>query len=515
MIRRWLVIWLGLWIGAHAADLCKDKLFSFDTAEGAGASVTVYDIVTNLAQTCEFSLLMEDKEIKKKIRTPLGLVHIRDYTLDEMFRFLFHEHNMFYDYDPERRILKVSYVKTRSFHVDYVNLSEMKTESIKSITVGASTNTGANGNYGGYGQNSGTYRNSNGDSDNPGGDNSDYTTVKTITEFKFWDNFKEQIDEILQRDEDSHAVKSKSLINKEAGIVTVTGTRRQIERVADYIAKVSERLHKQIMLEAYLIELRYSENNTTGVDWSRFDLKLRGLARKGGTFLLPDGYKLGYQFTMDGLLNFLQHYGDVRTISNPKVMTLNNQPAVINVGDQINYRYETGSVSNYNNIATATNTYALGSVFVGLTLIVVPEVTEDGYILLRINPVVSEQLDSNWNTGTVSYPEEEQDFAPIFGDQTTDASVRSMPPDVKIKQLTSIVKVKNGHKVIIGGLISKRVINTHNKIPVLGDLPVLGKMLFSHNGVETQKVELIVVITPKIVDGTQMPSIDDILKKVQ
>ncbi len=490
---------------------CQNKLFSFSTGSQAG-QITIFDIVQNLADTCEFSVMFADEEAKRVVRTPLQLVHIRDYSLDEMFSFLFDEHNMFYRYDPQRRILTISYIETKSFHIDYVNLSELKTESIKSITVGASNNNdnydtsgryGTSGGGGGYG--SSGYDNEN------GGDNSDYTTIRTVTEFKFWDNFKDQIDAILQRDEDSHTVQSKSLINKEAGIVTVTGTKRQIERVEEYIDHVTGRLHKQIMLEANLIELRYADKNTTGVDWSRFDLKLRGLARKGGAFLLPDSYKLGYQFTMDGLLDFLQHYGDVRTISNPKVMTLNNQPAVINVGDQINYKYQTGAITTTTTgNPVGTNTYTIGSVFVGLTLNIVPEVTDDGFIILKINPVVSEPIQQNEGLDYNRLPGEGY-FSSNPSDSNEDSSIRQMPPDVKIKQLTSIVKVKNGHKVIIGGLISKRVINSNTKVPLLGDIPLLGRA-FHHTGTKVQKVELIVIITPRIVDGTAVPSIDDALR---
>jgi len=497
----------ALWL--HAAD-CRNKLFSFST-DAQNARVTILDIVQNLADTCEFSVMFADKEAQKVVRTPLSMVHVRDYTLDEMFAFLFEDHNMFYRYDPRRRILTVSYIETRSFHIDYVNLSELKTESVKSITVGASNNNYNNGYNSGYGYNNSASNGYNG-SEN-GGDNSDYTTIRTVTEFKFWDNFKEQIDAILQRDEDSHTIRSKSLINKEAGIVTVTGTRRQIERVAEYIRHVTGRLHKQIMLEASLIELRYADKNTTGVDWSRFDLKLRGLARKGGAFLLPDGYKLGYQFTMDGLLDFLQHYGDVHTISNPKVMTLNNQPAVINVGDQINYKYQTGAITTTTTgNPVGTNTYTIGSVFVGLTLNIVPEVTDDGFIILKINPVFSEPIRQNEGLDYNGIPDGGSDFAPINPeDPNANSTVRQMPPDVKIKQLTSIVKVKNGNKVVIGGLISKRVINANTKVPLLGDIPLLGRA-FHHTGTEVQRVELIVVITPHIVDGTAVPSIDEALR---
>lgn len=482
---------------------CQNKLFSFSTG-GESARVRIVDIVQSLADTCQFSVMFADKEAQKVVKSPLHMVHIRDYTLDDMFEFLFSDHNMFYDYDEERKILTLSYIKTRSFHIDYVNLSELKTESVKSITVGASTLTTSSGTSGtstastGYG--------STGTGSPSGGDNSDYTTIKTVTEFNFWHNFKNQIDAILQRDEDSHTVHSKALINNEAGIVTVTGTKRQIERVARYIKHVTSRLHKQIMLEARLIELRYNDKNTTGVDWSRFDIGLKGSVRdtyeRGlASVTKRPFYSFSYDFTMDGLLDFLQHYGHVNTISNPKVMTLNNQPAVINVGDQINYRYQTGAITTTTTgNPVGTNTYDLGSVFVGLTLNIVPEVTDDGFIILRVNPVVSEKLD--------------QDQSMTGSQQTTaedGSTVRTMPPDVKIRQLTSIVKVKNGHKVVIGGLISNRTYQTDSKVPLLGDLPLLGRA-FHHTGEETQKAELIVVLTPRIVNGTSFPSIDDALQ---
>ncbi|WP_353661788.1 secretin N-terminal domain-containing protein [Hydrogenimonas sp. SS33] len=486
---------------------CRNKLFSFST-DSTGGSVTILDVMRNLADTCQFSIMFTDKEAEKVVKTPLKMVHIKDYTLEEMFDFLFDDHNMFHRYDPQRRILTVSYIETKSFHIDYVNLSELKTESVKSITVGASNNN-YNSNYNNYNSNNPTGTGAYGSE--YGGDNSDYTTIKTVTEFRFWDNLKSQIDAILQRDEDAHTVRSKSLINKEAGIVTVTGTKAQIERVQRYIEHLTGRLHKQIMLEANLIELRYADKNTTGVDWSRFDVKLRGIARKGGAFLLPDSYKLGYQFTMDGLLNFLQHYGDVHSISNPKVMTLNNQPAVINVGDQINYRYQTGAITTTTTgNPVGTNTYTIGSVFVGLTLNIVPEVTDDGFIILKINPVFSEPIQQNEGLDYNRVPDEgSTPPSQPLGDEAN--SVRQMPPDVKIKQLTSIVKVKNGHKVVIGGLISKRVIHANTKVPLLGDIPILGRA-FHHTGTQTQRVELIVVITPKIVDGTQVPSIDEALQ---
>ncbi len=503
-MKRAVVSLLFFTMLLYGSSDCRTKLFSFKVS-GAGGTVTLYDVLENLADTCEFTVMFADKEVQRVLKSPLKMVYIKDYTLEDMFHFLFDDHNMFYSFDRERRVLTVSYIETKSFHIDYVNLSELKTESVKSITVGASGNQGGlYGTSGVYGSAASTGRGGYGGTG--GGDNSDYTTIKTVTEFNFWSDFKSQIDAILQRDEDSHTVKSKALVNNEGGIVTVTGTKRQIERVQRYIEQVMGRLHKQIMLEARLVELRYSDQNTTGVDWSRFDISLKGEVSdtyQRGLSSLTDRpfYSFSYNFTMDGLLDFLQRYGTVNTLSNPKIMTLNNQPAVINVGDQINYKYQTGAITTTTTgNPVGTNTYQLGSVFIGLTLNIVPEVTDDGFIILRVNPVVSEMLgDNSVNDLTYTQP----------GDDTN--GVRSMPPDVKIKQLTSIVKVKNGHKVIIGGLISNRTYSTDTKVPVLGSLPLVGKA-FSHTGTQSRKVELIIILTPRIVDGTSFPSIDDALQ---
>ncbi len=276
----------------------------------------------------------------------------------------------------------------------------------------------------------------------------------------------------------------------------------QIERVSSYLERLKERLHKQVMLETKIFELRYADRNNTGVDWSKFQLSLGGKfgnavsGDKYGSFNAPS-YSFNYQFSMDGLVDFLNRYGDVNTLSTPKILTLNNQPAVINVGNQINYRYESGSVSATNVGASTTNTYVMSSVFVGLTLNIVPEITDDGFIILRINPVLSEELS----------PNEGLDISTTTTDTSTVDGVRTMPPDIKIKQLSSIVKAKDGSRVVIGGLVSTRNYKENSAVPLLGAIPLVGG-LFRHSGIETDKVELIIVVTPKIIRLNDFPSID-------
>ncbi len=481
---------------ASSKHSCEATLFTFDVTQDSG-KVRIMDIVENVAHECHFSVRITDNEARKVLNTPLFLVHIHDYTLDNIFDFLFTQHNMFYTFDKHKNVLTLSYLETHSFIIDYVNLTEHSTDSTKTITVGAASISSSNGANGGNRATSGN------NNVRQNSSNADYTTVISKSKFEFWDKLSNEIDTILSRDGDLMQIESKSIINREAGIVTITGTKDQIDRVSNYLQKVKERLHKQVMLETKVFELRYSNKESTGVDWSKFNLSLKGDTQNLFTSSANDSsYSFSYQFSMDGLIDFLNQYGNLSVLSTPKILTLNNQPAVINVGNQINYRYETGSVSATNVGASTTNTYLMSSVFIGLTLNIVPEITDNGFVILRINPVISEELD-------------ESDTLNGNSNSGVDANgIRVMPPDIKIKQLSSIVKAKNGSRVVIGGLISTTKQNVDSSIPLLSAIPLLGG-LFQHRSQESFKTELIIVVTPKIIDYNNFPSIDNVEQLLQ
>jgi len=485
---RLLLLFLLIFYSLQADSSCHDSLFTFNISD-SNSKVRVLDIVDNLSRECSFSVKIKDKEAKKILNKNLYLVHIKDYTLDNMFDFLFTQNNLFYKYNEKRDVLTISYLQTRTFEIDYVNLSEQTTESVKTITVGSDSGVNSsNGSNSGSSSGSTGSNGANGNGNSSGSGNTDSTTVTTKSEFKFWSKLSKEIDAILSRDGDKRKIKSKSIINRTAGIVTITGTKDQIERVSRYLDKVKSRIHKQVILETKLIELTYANKQTTGVDWSKLNFSIKGNFGESWTNGVESkATSFAYNFSMDGLVNFLKTYGDVHVLSTPKILTLNNQAAVINVGKQINYRYQSGSLSTVTTGQSTSNIYVMNSVFIGLTLNIVPEITDDGFIILRVNPVVS-RLDDDQK-------------------KVTDAQgVRIMPPDIKIKQLSSIVKAKDGSHVVIGGLVSNTKKNIENGVPVLGDIPLFG-LLFHSTTEETYRTELIVVITPKIIKHDKFPSI--------
>ncbi|OQX74786.1 MAG: hypothetical protein B6D59_01165 [Campylobacteraceae bacterium 4484_4] len=436
-------------IGLQAS--CQSQLFSFKVKSTKRIKGTVLDVLENLTSECRMSMVFTDDMARKMVDKKISYLNVNNFTLTALLDLLLGDNNLFYEL-TDNNVLKISYLKTKSFYIDYVSFSKRSSSTNKTIKTGSTENGGGT------------------------------TSVDSTSDFEFWGKIQKEIESILNRDGDQYNA-SKTLINQEAGIVTVTGTKKQLDRVEAYIKKVTERLHKQILIDAKIIEVTFDKAHTDGIDWTKFRLDLNGNAQGQKTDIVntfnDPSYLIGYDFTIAGLLNFLRTQGDVSVVSNPKVLTLNNQPAIINVGEEKNYKYSLGStVSTTPGGAIETPQYEVGSTFVGVTLSIVPEVTKNDFIMLKVNPTISEiserHLDEKGNP--------------------------DLAPDIKVKQLSSIVKVKNGRKVLIGGLIQKREEDKINKIPLLGDIPLLGYAFKSKNKVHT-KSEMIIVITPRLVSG--------------
>ncbi|NLC27534.1 MAG: pilus (MSHA type) biogenesis protein MshL, partial [Campylobacteraceae bacterium] len=172
--------------------------------------------------------------------------------------------------------------------------------------------------------------------------------------------------------------------------------------------------------------------------------------------------------------NFLKTNGDTRVLSNPKVITMNNQQALITVGDNINYRVqEDTSASDGDNITTTYNNY---SVFIGVLLNLLPEISDSDEIMLRINPSIS----------SFKYKEDDE------------RQERVMAPDTTEKKLSTVARVQSGDTIILGGLIENFTGFANTKVPILGDIPLLGTAFKSTKDI-SKSSELVFVITPRII----------------
>ena len=266
---------------------------------------------------------------------------------------------------------------------------------------------------------------------------------------------------------------------------------------------MKERLDKEVLIDVSIISVILDKSHSSGVDWTQFALAvnrpngdniptLNGTALGSNTAAFVSSgnrlFHLGWNnafnftntisFTMNGLMNFLNTQGRSRVVSNPKILTLNNQQALITIGDNINYRIPETAPANTGGTITTTS-YTNESIFVGILLNIMPQISDNNEVMLRINPSIS----------SFKYAE----------DNKKQNQPREIAPDTSEKKLSTVVRVKNGDTIILGGLIGKSKNIAKNGIPGLKELPILGNLFRSEKAINNVN-ELIFVITPRIVN---------------
>ncbi len=277
-------------------------------------------------------------------------------------------------------------------------------------------------------------------------------------------------------------------IDRPIGLITVTAPRPLVEKIATYLNNLKTEIFRQISIEAKIVEVTLTDTSTIGINWTNIlsnksiDFELFGST---GVIYAPDTAnraisKISLTNPFSMVLDAIATEGDTNVLANPKISVLNGQPALISVGSNATYidKVET-TVSES---GAVTQTITTSSIMSGLGLGVVATIMGNDEVVLSLTPVTS-QLEG----GTVTYEN--------FGSGTTASKVGV--PVVNLRELNTTVKIKSGDMLIVGGLIDESDTTTDTKVPVLGDIPMAGKLFKSSKKTKTQK-ELVVLLLPKI-----------------
>lgn len=521
---------LSVFLGSlQAANLCEDKAFTISASSLDGTSVG--ELLEQLSFECGYSMLVRDKAAKNKLSGSIASVNIVELPLEKIFDLLLTENELNYEFDG--KLLRVSYLTTETFKINYIGTSRVgasNTDIILSQNSLTSENSGSSGSSTGSGlspQDSATLQSgvhggivnsamSGGSADSISG-----TKIYSVDEFDFWGRVEQEVFEIAFRPGDAYQPKRNSstsnagggeggnannanedigdgqsvIVNKAAGLITVTGTIKQLERVRKYLKELEEQMQNQVLIDVTILTVTHNNGNTVGVDWNQL--------YNAGNFVMPNqtqndtegnpvlelsGYRLfSAGFSLNRIIEFLTSYGTVRSISNPKVLTLSNQPALISVGSILRYSQSSTYLTATSGTSSTTSNEDYPSIFAGVLLDVTPSIQGE-YIMLKINPSITSTKDS-----TVA----------------NQATALSEPPNLNASQLSSLVRAKDGDKIIIGGLIGKSATNTKSRVPLLGYIPIV-KYLFSYDSMVEETSEMVIVITPHIVKNNDNPSLQDL-----
>jgi type II secretory pathway component GspD/PulD (secretin) len=265
-------------------------------------------------------------------------------------------------------------------------------------------------------------------------------------------------------------------IDQRMNSLIVTATPDIIDTVKSFVKAVDVPM-PQVALRLHVLAASEGASKTLGVNWNQSAGVTLQEGKKDQTGAIQTGPSdyLGIQlFTRTMLqfqatLNYLVNQGYVRILAAPYIMTQNKQQANIQIGEQfplIFTDYRTGQPqANYINV--------------GIILNVTPEISPDGYVTMNLQPQVSE-------VGEI-----------ITGTQF---------PRIITRNAQTTVRVKQGDTVLIGGLFREREANSFNKIPLLGDIPIIGEF-FKVKSKQREIIELIIAITPVIM--MDLPKIEE------
>ncbi len=359
-----------------------------------------------------------------------------------------------YYWELQDNLIQVRKFKTKRLNVDYIRLIRGGTGQNR-----AQMNSGSTG--------------------GSGAQETGQITVNQQDEIKFWEELEKQIETLMSKD-------GRLVINRLSGTIQVTDWYKRVDEIEEFMQSVHRALHRQVQIEARIYEVNLNDNYSLGIDWSKINFYgTSGNIGLANIITAPFGGFIAKAATttisfadgsFDGVLEALQEQGELRVVSQPRVVTMNNQPALIKVAtDQ---PFFTSTISQGTAGSPNIVTEQARSVTVGLVLSVTPQISEDGWIMMDVTPIISRLRDIADSPGGTAN-------APILD----------------IKQSSGLVRLKDGEMIIIGGLIQEESSDTQRKVPILGDIPLLGRLFTGTYTVKT-KSELVIFISPKIVKAS-------------
>ncbi|MBU1928100.1 secretin N-terminal domain-containing protein, partial [bacterium] len=342
---------LALLLSGGAFADCSYELFSISSTK----DTKIIEFIEQLSDECQFSIIVTDPHAEEFLNTKLNKTHLKNLTIDEVLSIVLNENNL--SYTLENNVLKISYLTTKVFNIDYV-LSQRKGTGSTDITLSSQSNQqGMMGGASGMGMSSGMSSSGTAGKSGAMKPSSAQSGIKieSSDEVKFWEELDLEFQRVLNRPQDTYVAQT-PIINKNAGLITITATTKQMKRFEDYLKKLQDKVQLQVLIDVQLLSVTLSDSKTTGIDWKQIyalqniELSVHKLQNKnvstwedgtngvniteteiaanainGAASLVS--FKAGG--TLNEVIKFLQTQGDVTAISNPKVLTLNNQPALI------------------------------------------------------------------------------------------------------------------------------------------------------------------------------------------
>ena len=404
-------------------------------------------------------------------------LNLENICLDNLLEELTDAYNIGFSKNNNRYTIYPPEVRTKIFHVNYHSLqrSSSSNSSVNSRSLDASNNSSATG--------------------------QNYVSIQTKSEDNFWDNIKNTI-AIIIRDDNSFSEKtidSKEMIAvyKDTGMIVVRAEPRALKNVERFLQKINKNSLRQVVIEAKILEVTFTNEYSTGINWNKFANKL--------TMQIPqisgqDNISISAILTgrigtpgqdFDGIINLLSSEGKVSVLSSPRVSALNNQRALIKFGTDSYYitNFSNNFVPTQTPNGPTTSSMQVSNVtfqpfFDGIALDTTAKIMNEKDVVLHIHPMITRVAEADKNF-------------------TINGMISTVPmAKVDTREADTLVKATSGEIIIIGGLAQNNVHMSESGLPSIKK-PGLGKILSFFTTAKKKfniKTELIILLRPTIVE---------------
>lgn len=424
---------------------------------------------------------------------------LRDVTVEEVLDTLQQAYGYGYEKTRTGFLVLPAKLRTQVFNLDYLNLQRSGTSETRvsagqmsDVISGAAgaviVDSGGGGDGGGAG-----------------------SRIKTTSETDLWDEVVASVQSIVGEGDGRSVYAS-----PQAGLLVVRGFPAEQAKVARYLRWAEANLNRVVILEAKILEVTLDDGFQSGINWAQManhngDTGVIGQSGGGSVFdsgfsdsrgssqnlgpPLEDilagtaGSAFGGVFSLaiqadkfSAFIELLESQGKVRTLSNPRISTINNQKAVIKVGSDEFFVTEVSTTTVTGTATTSTPNVTLTPFFSGIALDVTPQISDTDEIILHVHPAITEVTDQ---TKSFTVADETLELPLAFS---------------SIRESDSIVRAKSGQIVVIGGLIQNAARDETSGIPWVSRIPWLGR-LFEHSRLSSRQTELVILLRPMVVDN--------------